>query len=190
MQHDDKVSGAAFSKDGKLILSWSDDGTVRLWHTKDGSPAAKPMTHKKRLKGARFSKDENLILTWSYDGTVRLWSAKDGSPIAEPMNHADWVNGATFNKDDNMILSWSRDGTVILWDISADYDFPKKHLPLLVEVITGTKMDDYGNISALSADEWNVKKQKYIEIAEKHLKDCKYKNANLYLKQREIWGRN
>jgi hypothetical protein len=31
MKHDDRVSGAVFSKDESRILSWSDDKTLRLW---------------------------------------------------------------------------------------------------------------------------------------------------------------
>ena len=52
------------------------------------------------------------------------------------------VIGALFTKDDSRILTWSRDGTARLWNIEADYDFPNQHLPLLVEVATGTAMDD------------------------------------------------
>ncbi len=50
-------------------------------------------------------------------------------------------------------LLWSEDGTARLWDISADYDFPGEHLPLLVEVMTGTSMDDMGNVTVLNPEE-------------------------------------
>ena len=69
------------------------------------------------------------------------------------MQHEGWVLGAMFSSDDRLILTWSQDGTVRLWDISVDYDFPPEHLPLLVEVSTGTTMDDLGNITELNADE-------------------------------------
>ena len=67
------VSGAVFSKDESLILTWSNDGSARLWHARDGSPAGQPMKHEKAVSGAVFSKDESLILTWSDDGSARLW---------------------------------------------------------------------------------------------------------------------
>jgi len=74
------------------------------------------------------------------------------------------------------------------WDIAADYDFPPEHLPLLVEVATGTAMDDAGNVSALNKDQWEERRLKYIEIAEEHLKTCKYPKANMYVRQKKAWG--
>ncbi|RMD52511.1 MAG: hypothetical protein D6828_05635, partial [Nitrospirae bacterium] len=164
------------------------DKTVRLWDAKDGSLIA-TMKHDSEVKGALFNKDETRILSWSGDRTVRLWDAKNGSLIAT-MKHDSEVYDALFNRDETRILSWSEDKTVRLWNIQADYDFPKEHLPLLVEVMTGTKMDDYGNVTVLSKDEWEKRKKEYIKIAEEHLKTCKYKEANLYLKQKQLWGVN
>jgi WD40 repeat protein len=31
LRHEDAVGGAIYSRDGKRIMSWSDDKTVRLW---------------------------------------------------------------------------------------------------------------------------------------------------------------
>ena len=103
------------------------------------------------------------------------------------MKHEKSVYGALFSKDESRILTWSADGTARLWDIGTDYDFPNEHLPLLLEVATGTIMDDYGNISVLSKEDWETKKMEYITIAENHLTDCKYKKYNLYLKQKQFW---
>jgi len=52
-----------------------------------------------------------------------------------------------------------------------------------------TKMENYGNVTGLSKDEWEIQKAEYIKVAEEHLKTCKYKSGNLYLKQKEYWGR-
>ena len=87
MKHDSPVYGAAFTKDETRILTWSYDGTARLWEAKDGSPIGQPMKHDGAVSGAAFTKDETRILTWSGDGTARLWEAKDGSPIGQPMKH-------------------------------------------------------------------------------------------------------
>ncbi len=103
------------------------------------------------------------------------------------MKHKKSVNGAVFSRDESRILTWSDDGTARLWEVGADYDFPPEHLPLLVEVATGTTMDDSGNVSVISKDQWEERKQKYIKIAEKHMKTCKYKEHNLYVKQKQAW---
>ena len=71
--------------------------------------------------------------------------------------------------------------------MQADYDFPIKYLSLLVEVVTGTVMDDLGNVTTLDPDKWLERKKQYIEIAEKHLNTCKYKDANIYARQKLFW---
>jgi hypothetical protein len=151
------------------------------------------MKHDDDVDGALFSHDETLILSWS-SNMVRLWNAKDGS-LAATMKHWDYVWGASFNKDETLILSWSGDsenkrGEVRLWNIAADYDFPNEHLTLMINVMTGTTMDDYGNVAVLSEEEWKLQKEEYIKIAKEHEKECKYKKANLYLRQKEYWGDN
>ena len=79
MKHDSTVSGAVFNQDETRILTWSDDGTARLWDASDGSSIGQPMKHDSFVNGAVFNKDETRILTWSEDGTARLWDASDGS---------------------------------------------------------------------------------------------------------------
>jgi len=143
--------------------------------------------HDAYINGAIFNKDESLILSWIADNTVRLWNAKDGSLTAHmKYDYSSSVDGAKFNKDESLILSWGN--TVRLWNIAVDYDFPNEHLPLMVNVMTGTKMDDYGNLTVLTKDEWEAQKAEYIKVAEEHLKSCKYKSGNLYLRQKEYWG--
>ncbi len=184
----DDVNGALFNKDESLILTWSDDCTARLWNARDGTPASQPMEHEYRVDGAIFSKDESLILTWSRGGTARLWNARDGTLAFQPMEYKYGVDGAIFNKDGSLILTWSRDGTAhLLGNYKADYDFPKEYLPLLVEVATGTTMDDISIVHSLTTDDWKKRREKYKEIAEEHLKTCKYKEANIYLKQKQFW---
>jgi WD40 repeat protein len=103
---------------------------------------------------------------------------------AEIFNHT----GATFTQDERRILSWGDDGTVRLWDIQGDFDFPRDHIRLLVEVVTGTVMNDVGNVSALHPEEWTKRKKQYQKVAEQHLITCQYRNANLYLRQKRLWG--
>ena len=49
-------------------------------------------------------------------------------------------------------------------------------------------MDDFGNVTALRQEEWTKRKKQYREVAEQHLKTCQYRDANLYLRQKLLWG--
>jgi WD40 repeat protein len=73
---DGRVYGALFSHDESRILTWSDDGTARLWDARTGQPLGPALQHKGSVTGALFSHDESRILTWSDDGTARIWPIK------------------------------------------------------------------------------------------------------------------
>jgi WD40 repeat protein len=70
---DRSVNGALFNHDESRILTWSGDGTARLWDARTGQPLGPALQHKERVNGALFSHDESRILTWSGDGTARIW---------------------------------------------------------------------------------------------------------------------
>jgi WD40 repeat protein len=179
-----------FNKAEDRILTWSSDGTARMWDANDGSPIGLPMRHRDAVGGAVFNQDETRILTRSYDGAARIWDVRDGSAIGQPMRHDRNIYGAMFNRTEDRILTWSSDGTARLWDIQADEDFPKEHLSLIVKVATGTVIDDYGNVTTLSKQKWEEHKAEYIRIAEEHLKHCKHKSANIYLNyQKPNWSK-
>ena len=67
--------GAPPSAATKRILTWSDDGTARLWDAATGKEVVAALRHDadSAVWGAAFSRDESRILAWSEDGTARLW---------------------------------------------------------------------------------------------------------------------
>ena len=74
------VTGAVFNNDGSRILTWSFDGTARLWAVGSKEPL-KTFAHEEWVNGACFTQDESQILTWSQDGTARLWAIKSQEPL-------------------------------------------------------------------------------------------------------------
>ncbi len=108
-----RLRGADFSSDGERILTWSNDGTARLWDA-DGVPVG-VLQHGDTVWDAIFDADERRVLTHSKDGTARLWSIRDGSPIGSPMVHQDDINDARFSPDGRLIVTASEDATARLW---------------------------------------------------------------------------
>ena len=54
-QHEDAVNGAQFNADESRILTWSEDGTARLWDAASGEPIGAPMRHEEHCQGRRSS---------------------------------------------------------------------------------------------------------------------------------------
>jgi WD40 repeat protein len=116
--HEKAVHSAAFSPDGKRIVTVSDDKTARLWDAGTGKLIGEPLVgHEQGVYSALFSPDGKRIVTASADNTARLWDAETRKPIGEPLaGHERIVYRAVFSPDGKRIVTASGDGTARLWD--------------------------------------------------------------------------
>ncbi|MBL7498266.1 protein kinase [Frankia sp. CN7] len=124
--HNGSVSSVAFSSDGVLLATASDDHTARLWDTSSRGSVDRPLAtltgHGDWVNAATFSPDGRLLATASDDHTARLWDTSSrGSvdrPLAVLIGHTDLVYDAAFSPDGRLLATASYDGTALLWDTS------------------------------------------------------------------------
>ncbi len=113
--HSSGVSGALLLPEGKGVLSWSDDGTLRTWDM-DGSECSTFKGHSGSVSGALLLPDGKGLLSWSNDGTLRTWNL-DGTERRIFKGHSGSVSGALLLPDGKGVLSWGQDGTLRTWNL-------------------------------------------------------------------------
>ncbi|EJD02369.1 WD40 repeat-like protein, partial [Fomitiporia mediterranea MF3/22] len=112
------VKSAAYSPDGRYIVSGSSDYTIRIWDAKTGAPIGKPLRgHEDPVNSVGYSQDGRCVASGSNDGTVRIWDAEAGAPIGEPLRgHEGWVSSVGYSPDGHRIVSGYCDKTVRIWE--------------------------------------------------------------------------
>src|SRR2546430_796637 len=77
--HTSLVNSVAWSPDGQVLASGSDDRTVRLWDKKTGVLLHTLQGHSDRVNSVVWSPDGQVLASGSNDRTVRLWDKKTGA---------------------------------------------------------------------------------------------------------------
>lgn len=117
--HEGDLLASAFSPDGTLVATASQDGTARVWDGA-GRRARAVLRHDDAVVGVAFSADGSRLLTASADKTARLWDVRSGRRIREFTGHQGTVTAAAFSPGDRWVMTVSNDGLVRLWDLASE----------------------------------------------------------------------
>jgi WD40 repeat protein len=71
----------AISPDGQLLVSGSDDQTVRLWNLQTGECLHVKHGHVSWVRSVIFSADGQIVFSGSDDRTIKLWDVATGRCI-------------------------------------------------------------------------------------------------------------
>jgi WD40 repeat protein len=124
--HRENVSSAAFSPDGKRLITGSTDRTARQWDVASGTPGIELRGHDAAVTAVAFSPDGARLATGSKDQTARVWDAASGR-AATTMRLKDPVNSVVFSPDGAGLLVAAGDPSgmpgkeppVLLWNASS-----------------------------------------------------------------------
>lgn len=112
------IMSAAYSPDGKWIVTGSSDGLICILDSQTGeqvSDTIKVNTYP--VCSVSFSPDGTQILSSSYDSTARIWDVNTGK-----QNHRlkKWFSGAVdsavFSPDGRRVATATSDGVIRIWD--------------------------------------------------------------------------
>ena len=92
--HPRAVNYAAFSPDGRYVVTCCDDFTARVWDATTGRPVTAPLAHEDPVQYAAFSRDGRFIVTACGDptgrrgrGEAQVWEVATGQAVTPPLRH-------------------------------------------------------------------------------------------------------
>lgn len=102
--------------DQERIVSWHDEGDIKLWSIKDQKLIKSWKAHDDIIKRVNFSNDGKYFVSTSSDYTAKIWNSSDGSLYKSLNGHTQVVNSAVFINNNKNILSYSEDTQIKLWN--------------------------------------------------------------------------
>jgi WD40 repeat protein len=126
------VYAAAFSPDGKYLVTGRATAGAELWEVPSAQSAKLLRTFPEGAQAAAFSPDGRTLLT-GYQDRARLWDLKSGAILVSRLQHgSDGIRSVSFSNDGATLLTAGRDNTARLW--SAPPTHAKPFAPVAIPV--------------------------------------------------------
>lgn len=111
------VDFAAYSPDGKWIITTGSDHSARLWDASSGNRRDSLLKHDAAINHAVFSSDSVRVLTISDDKTARLWDVITGTLLAAPLEHDREVLLAAIDGNGHHLITGGGGPRVRIWQV-------------------------------------------------------------------------
>ncbi len=113
--HNQSINKSFFSKDGKFIISASDDKTILIWDAETGK-INKRLDDVIPIKDCVYSEAQKMIYSVSDDEKIRVWDTDSGRQAFLVNEQKGKIKKCSITSDGELLSVINENGSINIWD--------------------------------------------------------------------------
>ncbi|KAK0567867.1 Lissencephaly-1 [Tilletia horrida] len=121
--HRQPLTRVAFHPLFSILVSASEDATMKVWDWEGGEMERTLKGHTKAVQDVDFDSKGQFLVSCSSDLSIKVWdTSNDWKNTKTLYGHDHSISSVRFMPGDDRIMSASRDRTIKLWDLASGND--------------------------------------------------------------------
>ncbi|KAJ3553807.1 hypothetical protein NPX13_g10790 [Xylaria arbuscula] len=120
--HTGNITGVAFHCEGKWMVTSSEDGTVKVWETRNAT-VQRSYNHGSAANDVVIHPNQGEIISCDRGGSVRVWDLAENNCSHQLIPEEDVaVSSVTVASDGSLLCAANNAGNVFVWSLIQSYD--------------------------------------------------------------------
>jgi WD40 repeat protein len=114
--HTAKINALSISQDGRLLISGSDDRTIRVWNLASGQLLQTLEAHQTSVTAVALSTDTKTLASGDQNGTIRFWDLSTGALLQTVAASEAAITALVYGIEPHNLISASGN-RLSVWDL-------------------------------------------------------------------------
>lgn len=115
--HNGRVRAVGISSDGKLVISASDDHTLKVWDLVRGTEERSLTGHSDWIRALAVMPNEPRTISASDDHTLKIWNIETRAEELSINTYGDLIRALAISSDGRYAISASDDRVINVWNL-------------------------------------------------------------------------